>query len=254
MCMWKKGPPGLKKWKCPFEWLDLCGHWRRGYWSLCWKTRRKSWRNQRCVTLLATPLNWFWPIWIHATGEKKSWRMWCLWHWSIIIVLLYINFSDFLRSAINYGNMPLCQVGSIWLMYLSGFNFCRCGGCSALLRWLGPRWKSASLMLVYLNQAWPETQRKCAERAFHRCVTRFITRLLHGAGYAVRLWWWPAAAIIIGLLPILVNGNWNGVWRWWVESPAAYGRRYGERGRADVIGGCSGVFLNGKNPSLKQTS
>ena len=42
---------------------------------------------------------------------------------AIIIVLLYFNFRSFAEVAIIMGTLPLAMVGSIWLMYLLGYNF-----------------------------------------------------------------------------------------------------------------------------------
>jgi len=36
---------------------------------------------------------------------------------AIIIILLYLNFRDFVEVAIIMGTLPLAMVGSIWLMY-----------------------------------------------------------------------------------------------------------------------------------------
>ncbi len=42
---------------------------------------------------------------------------------TIIIILLYMNFRNFVEVSIIMGTLPLAMVGSIWLMYLGGYNF-----------------------------------------------------------------------------------------------------------------------------------
>ncbi|MEC8490810.1 MAG: CusA/CzcA family heavy metal efflux RND transporter, partial [Pseudomonadota bacterium] len=42
---------------------------------------------------------------------------------AIIVILLYLNFRNFIEVAIIMGTLPLSMVGSIWLMYIEGFNF-----------------------------------------------------------------------------------------------------------------------------------
>ncbi len=42
---------------------------------------------------------------------------------AIIIILLYLNFRNVAEVAVIMGTLPLAMVGSIWLMYLQGFNF-----------------------------------------------------------------------------------------------------------------------------------
>ena len=41
----------------------------------------------------------------------------------IIVILLYLNFRNVIEVAMIMGTLPLAMVGSIWLMYLEGFNF-----------------------------------------------------------------------------------------------------------------------------------
>ena len=44
---------------------------------------------------------------------------------AIIIVLLYLNFRNMTEVAMIMLTLPLAMVGSIWLMYLEGYNFLR---------------------------------------------------------------------------------------------------------------------------------
>ena len=120
----------------------------------------------------------------------------------IIIVLLYINFRNLSEVAIIMGTLPFAMVGSIWLMYLSGFNFSVAVGVG-FIALAGVAVEIGVIMLVYLNQAWDETLRKCADKGLSPRIETLYHAVLHGAGMRVRPVMMTAASIIIGLLPIL---------------------------------------------------
>ncbi|MBR7889691.1 efflux RND transporter permease subunit [Marinomonas sp. A79] len=121
---------------------------------------------------------------------------------AIIIVLLYINFRNFFEVAIIMGTLPFAMVGSIWLMYLSGFNFSVAVGVG-FIALAGVAVEIGVIMLMYLNQAWTETQSKCAEKGVLPRADALYHAVLHGAGMRVRPVMMTAVSIIIGLLPIL---------------------------------------------------
>jgi Cu(I)/Ag(I) efflux system membrane protein CusA/SilA len=169
---------------------------------------------------------------------------------AIIIVLLYINFRNFSEVAIIMGTLPFAMVGSIWLMYLSGFNFSVAVGVG-FIALAGVAVEIGVIMLVYLNQAWAETQRKCAEKGVSPRVDTLYHAVLHGAGMRVRPVMMTAAAIIIGLLPILYG--------------TGTGSEVMSRIAAPMVGGMvsavvltllvlPAVYFLWKKSSLKQTS
>ncbi|ETX11009.1 cation transporter [Marinomonas ushuaiensis DSM 15871] len=121
---------------------------------------------------------------------------------AIIIVLLYINFRNVYEVAIIMGTLPFAMVGSIWLMYLSGFNFSVAVGVG-FIALAGVAVEIGVIMLMYLNQAWTETQSKCAEKGVIPSTDTLYHAVLHGAGMRVRPVMMTAVSIIIGLLPIL---------------------------------------------------
>jgi len=60
----------------------------------------------------------------------------------IIIILLFMNFRKFSpKVAHYYGNLTAGHGGSIWLMYLAGYNFFSWPLVWVLLPWPGWRWK-----------------------------------------------------------------------------------------------------------------
>ncbi|MDP4789383.1 MAG: CusA/CzcA family heavy metal efflux RND transporter, partial [Haliea sp.] len=72
---------------------------------------------------------------------------------AIIVVLLYLNFRSLMEVAIILGTLPLAMVGSIWLMYLLGYNYSVAVGVG-FIALAGVAVEIGVIMLVYLDQAW----------------------------------------------------------------------------------------------------
>jgi copper/silver efflux system protein len=120
----------------------------------------------------------------------------------IIIILLYINFRNFVEVAIIMGTLPLAMVGSIWLMYIQGYNF-SVAVAVGFIALAGVAVEIGVIMLVYLNQAYNEMIEKCAAQGILPREETLRHAVLHGAGMRVRPVMMTATAIIAGLLPIL---------------------------------------------------
>lgn len=120
----------------------------------------------------------------------------------IIIILLYINFRNFVEVAIIMGTLPLAMVGSIWLMYIQGYNF-SVAVAVGFIALAGVAVEIGVIMLVYLNQAYNEMIEKCAAQSILPSEETLRHAVLHGAGMRVRPVMMTATAIIAGLLPIL---------------------------------------------------
>lgn len=120
----------------------------------------------------------------------------------IIIILLYLNFRNVIEVAMIMGTLPLAMVGSVWLLYLEGFNFSVAVGVG-FIALAGVAVEIGVIMLVYLNQAYQTMidefsikGREVTEDDIRQAVT-------NGAGLRVRPVMMTATAIIAGLLPIL---------------------------------------------------
>ena len=121
---------------------------------------------------------------------------------AIIIVLLFLNFRNFMEVAMIMGTLPLALVGSIWLMYWEGFNFSVAVGVG-FIALAGVAVEIGVIMLVYLNQSWQQTIERCHAQGFAPREETLRHAVLHGAGMRVRPVLMTAATIIFGLLPIL---------------------------------------------------
>ncbi|WP_271274652.1 efflux RND transporter permease subunit [Aliamphritea hakodatensis] len=120
----------------------------------------------------------------------------------IIVILLFINFRNFVEVAIIMGTLPLAMVGSIWLMYLEGFNFSVAVGVG-FIALAGVAVEIGVIMLVYLNQAYQEMLADCRQQQCMPSEALLRSAVMQGAGLRVRPVMMTAAAIIAGLLPIL---------------------------------------------------
>ncbi|MDU0111499.1 efflux RND transporter permease subunit [Psychrosphaera aquimarina] len=120
----------------------------------------------------------------------------------IIMILLYLNFRNVIEVAMIMGTLPLAMVGSIWLMYLQGFNFSVAVGVG-FIALAGVAVEIGVIMLVYLNQAYKEMLAEHQDKGITTTKSDILEAVLHGAGMRVRPVMMTAAAIIVGLLPIL---------------------------------------------------
>jgi Cu(I)/Ag(I) efflux system membrane protein CusA/SilA len=121
---------------------------------------------------------------------------------AIIIVLLFLNFRNFVEVAMIVGTLPLALVGSIWLMYWEGFNFSVAVGVG-FIALAGVAVEIGVIMLVYLNQSWQQTIDRCHAQGLELREETLRHAVLYGAGMRVRPVLMTAATIIFGLLPIL---------------------------------------------------
>jgi len=121
---------------------------------------------------------------------------------AIIIVLLYINFRNVIEVLMIMGTLPFAMIGSIWLMYLQGFNFSVAVGVG-FIALAGVAVEIGVIMLVYLNQSYHAMLAECEKNGVSATKEDVFKAVLHGAGMRVRPVMMTAAAIIVGLLPIL---------------------------------------------------
>jgi len=125
---------------------------------------------------------------------------------AIIIVLLYLNFRNMIEVAMIMLTLPLAMVGSIWLMYLEGYNFSVAVGVG-FIALAGVAVEIGVIMLVYLNQAYQKMLKAHLDSGTSIDKSSVFEAVLSGAGKRVRPVMMTAAAIIVGLLPILYGSG-----------------------------------------------
>ena len=125
---------------------------------------------------------------------------------AVIVLLLYLNFRNFTEVLIIMGTLPLALVGGFWLLYLLGYNMSVAVGVG-FIALAGVSVEIGVVMLVYLNQAL-QRQRDEAGQA-GRALTREAVRtaVTEGALLRIRPIMMTVAAIIAGLLPIMLGSG-----------------------------------------------
>jgi Cu(I)/Ag(I) efflux system membrane protein CusA/SilA len=120
----------------------------------------------------------------------------------IIMLLLFMNFRNITEVAIIMGTLPFALVGSIWLMYLEGFNFSIAVGVG-FIALAGVAVEIGVIMLVYLNQSYQQLVTSHQKSNTHVNQQSLLEAVTQGAGLRVRPVMMTSLSIIIGLLPIL---------------------------------------------------
>jgi Cu(I)/Ag(I) efflux system membrane protein CusA/SilA len=125
---------------------------------------------------------------------------------AIIVLLLYLSFRRFAEVAIIMGTLPMALVGGIWLLYLLDYDLSVAVGVG-FIALAGVAVEIGVVMLVYLNQA--IRRRKAIAASQHRSLTDDDVRqaVIDGALLRVRPIMMTVAAIIAGLLPIMLGGG-----------------------------------------------
>ena len=125
---------------------------------------------------------------------------------AIIVLLLYLNFRRFTEVFIIMGTLPLALVGGFWLLYLLGYNISVAVGVG-FIALAGVAVEIGVIMLVYLNQALQ--QRIDTARQAQRPLNADDIRqaVISGALLRVRPIMMTVAAIIVGLLPIMLGSG-----------------------------------------------
>lgn len=125
---------------------------------------------------------------------------------AIIVLLLYLNFRRFAEVAIIIGTLPMALVGGLWLLYLLGYDLSVAVGVG-FIALAGVAVEIGVIMLVYLNQA--IRQHMTAAEAESRPLNEDDVKqaVVDGAVLRVRPIMMTVAAIIAGLLPIMLGGG-----------------------------------------------
>lgn len=125
---------------------------------------------------------------------------------AIIVVLLYLNFQNFVQVAMLMLTLPIALVGSVWLMYVLNYNFSIAVGVG-MIALAGVAVETGVIMLVYLDQAWRALLLENKNQPEAITLERLQDAVLHGAGLRVRPVLMTACATIAGLIPIMVGSG-----------------------------------------------
>jgi Cu(I)/Ag(I) efflux system membrane protein CusA/SilA len=118
----------------------------------------------------------------------------------LVFVILYLNFRGAAQTLIVMTAVPFAAVGAIWLLYLLDFNT-SIAVWVGMIALLGVAAETASVMVVYLEQAW---QQGMAAGGFPS-VDALIAAATEAGARRVRPLLMTVMTNVLGLLPILVD-------------------------------------------------
>jgi copper/silver efflux system protein len=119
---------------------------------------------------------------------------------AIVFVILYLNFRGAAQSLIVMTGVPFAAVGAIWTLWVFGFNT-SIAVWVGMIALLGVAAETASVMVVYLDEAWEKGRRDGTIATIHDLVEGS----LEAAVKRVRPLLMTVLANVFGLLPILLD-------------------------------------------------
>jgi len=125
---------------------------------------------------------------------------------AIIVLLLYLNFRNLIEVAIIMGTLPMALIGGFWLLYLLDYNMSVAVGVG-FIALAGVAVEIGVVMLVYLNQAYQRHLDNAAKEKRKVSLEELREAVVEGALLRVRPIMMTVAAIIAGLLPIMLGGG-----------------------------------------------
>jgi len=125
---------------------------------------------------------------------------------AIIMLLLYLNFRRFAEVVIIMGSLPMALIGGFWLLYLLGYDMSVAVGVG-FIALAGVAVEIGVVMLVYMNQAIRQRAIIAAEENRPLSLTDIENAVIDGAVTRVRAIMMTVAAIIGGLLPIMLGSG-----------------------------------------------
>ena len=125
---------------------------------------------------------------------------------AIIVLLLYLSFRRFTEVAIILGTLPMALIGGIWLLFLLDYDLSVAVGVG-FIALAGVAVEIGVVMLVYLNQALRRQDAEAAAAGRALSADDVRQAVIDGALLRVRPIMMTVAAIIAGLLPIMLGGG-----------------------------------------------
>ncbi len=123
-----------------------------------------------------------------------------------IILLLYLNFRNMTEVFIIMGTLPTALVGGVWLLYLLGYHMSVAVGVG-FIALAGVSVEIGVVMLVYLKQALVSVKTKAEQELRPLGQQDLAMAVTNGALLRVRPIMMTVAAIIAGLLPIMLGSG-----------------------------------------------
>jgi Cu(I)/Ag(I) efflux system membrane protein CusA/SilA len=123
-----------------------------------------------------------------------------------IILLLFLNFKNMTEVLIIMGTLPTALVGGIWLLFLLDYHLSVAVGVG-FIALAGVAVEIGVVMLVYLKQAWMKHHDLAKQEGRPMNEADLDQAVIDGALLRVRPIMMTVAAIIAGLLPIMLGSG-----------------------------------------------
>ncbi len=118
----------------------------------------------------------------------------------IVFAILYVNFRGAAQALLVMTGVPFAAVGAIWMLWFARFNT-SIAVWVGMIALLGVAAETASVMVVYLDEAWNEGR---SSGAITR-VDELVAASLEAATKRVRPMLMTVLTNVFGLLPILLD-------------------------------------------------
>jgi copper/silver efflux system protein len=119
---------------------------------------------------------------------------------AIVLAILYVNFRGAAQALIVMTAVPFAAIGAIWMLWLFGFNT-SIAVWVGMIALLGVAAETASVMVVYLDEAW----RAGRARGAIATTQDLVEHALGAATRRVRPLLMTVLANVFGLLPLLFD-------------------------------------------------
>ena len=116
----------------------------------------------------------------------------------IIFLLLYMNFKSITETLIVLISVPFSLVGSIWLLYILGYNL-SIAVWVGMIALAGLAAQTGVVMIIYLDESYEKWQKEGKLKTYKDLTNSII----EGAVQRVRPKMMTTLTMILGLLPIL---------------------------------------------------
>ncbi|HVE82591.1 MAG TPA: CusA/CzcA family heavy metal efflux RND transporter, partial [Myxococcales bacterium] len=118
----------------------------------------------------------------------------------IVFVILYLNFKGVAQTLIVMTSVPFAAVGAVWTLWIARFNT-SIAVWVGMIALLGVAAETASVMVVYLDEAWADGRARGAIRS----IPDLVAASLEASTRRVRPMLMTVMTNVFGLLPILLD-------------------------------------------------
>lgn len=119
---------------------------------------------------------------------------------AIVFVILYMNFKGLPQTLIVMSSVPFAGVGAIWTLWGARFNT-SIAVWVGMIALLGVAAETASVMVVYLDDAWKEGR----DAGLIDTIDDLVAHALEAASKRVRPLLMTVMTNVFGLLPIMLD-------------------------------------------------